>query len=365
MGNPASPAGPLAPTTPAAAAHGGSQPEAATSSWRHVYRWDLDKTYLATDFDSVRGLLRTALEGAGEKVNVPGSAALLRELSAARPGALPSRVCVLSGSPTQMRRVLEEKLRLDGITWHEFHLKPQWENLRRGRFRALREQVGYKLPLLLRSRVGMPASARETLFGDDAEADAFVYSLYADAVSGRVPEKELLRVLKAAGAYSDAVDDCVASLRRIEPGDAVEGIFIRLERRSPPLFFRPFGARLVPVFNWFQAALVLFCRGHVDAGGVVAVTRAFLRADRRDAAELANLFQDLLRRGHLPGTAMQDLGIAVQELADVAGEAEVVWNCAQRFLDLGTCRQFRPPLGPEQADYVKLLEHLKTRKGEG
>ena len=29
-----------------------------------VYRWDLDKTYLLTDFDSLRGIVRTAMEPA-------------------------------------------------------------------------------------------------------------------------------------------------------------------------------------------------------------------------------------------------------------------------------------------------------------
>ena len=44
-----------------------------------IFRWDLDKTYLQTDFDSVRALLRTAFEGAEAKRTVPGAATLLRE----------------------------------------------------------------------------------------------------------------------------------------------------------------------------------------------------------------------------------------------------------------------------------------------
>ena len=46
----------------------------------HIYRWDLDRTYLDTEIDSVRGLLRTALESAGEKKVIPGADALLRSL---------------------------------------------------------------------------------------------------------------------------------------------------------------------------------------------------------------------------------------------------------------------------------------------
>jgi len=125
----------------------------------HVYRWDLDKTYLRTDFDTWRGLLRAAWEKASAKVNVAGSAALMRELKAL-PGA---RVCLISGSPRQMRKTLEEKFRLDRVGVDEFTLKPNVENLLRGRFRALRDQVGYKLPALLQSRMKLAKELEETL----------------------------------------------------------------------------------------------------------------------------------------------------------------------------------------------------------
>src|SRR5205823_3098808 len=50
-------------------------------------RWDLDKTYLRSEFDSLRSLLRTAFERAEDKVDVPGVAELLRGRLAAPPGA--------------------------------------------------------------------------------------------------------------------------------------------------------------------------------------------------------------------------------------------------------------------------------------
>ena len=331
--------------------------------WRHIYRWDLDKTYLETDFESVRRMVRIAFERPEEKTNVPGSAALLRELGRDQDDLPPSRVCIVSGSPRQMRRTLEKKLELDGVRWHEFDLKPQWENLRRGRFRAVREQVGYKLPLLLRSRLKTDGAGgvRETLFGDDAEVDAFIYSLYGDVLAGRVNEDGLVRVLRAVGAYDDAVDKAVASAKELDHEDAVERIFIMLDGRTPPAFFRPFGPRVVPIFNYFQAALVLFSGGHLSAKGVVAVTRSFLEAEGRSAEDLANFFQDVVRRGHLPATAMQDLGIAIQDLSDVPNEAGVVWKAVQRFTDLGAARRFLPPAPPPGGDYEALLAHLRSR----
>ena len=195
----------------------------------HVYRWDLDKTYLKTDFDTVRDLVRSAFEGAEKKQTVPGAAALLRELKKA-PG---SRVCFISGSPRQMRKVLTRKLQLDGVEFDEFILKPNLGNLFRGRFRALREQVGYKLPALLSGRAGIDAAVRETCFGDDAEADAFVYSLYADVMSGRCDRKMLERVMELARVYPDDAVRTLALVDTVGRADAESRIYIRLDRRSP------------------------------------------------------------------------------------------------------------------------------------
>ena len=143
---------------------------------RLVYRWDLDKTYLRTEFDTVRDLVKTAFESAAQKRTVPGAAALLRELRATEPRG----IYIVSGSPEQLRRVLEAKLRLDGIRWDSLTLKPQLHALLRGRFRFLKDQVGYKLGSLLETRAELPAEVDEFMFGDDAEADAFIYSIYSD-----------------------------------------------------------------------------------------------------------------------------------------------------------------------------------------
>src|SRR6202050_1543606 len=173
---------------------------------RHIARWDLDKTYLRTEFDTLRDLVRTALERPDEKRTNPGASTLMREM--VRAGV---SVHILSGSPEQMRHRLEDKLRLDGITWDSFTLKPNLQNLLRLRFRAVKDQLGYKLPALLGSRAklaegGAPAiDSTETLFGDDAEADAYVYSLYADFVAGRVGEDVLLGVLEGGRVYDDIV----------------------------------------------------------------------------------------------------------------------------------------------------------------
>jgi phosphoglycolate phosphatase-like HAD superfamily hydrolase len=84
---------------------------------RHTFRWDLDKTYLRTEFDSLVDLARSAIENAADKQAYPGATALLRALR--QDG---HRICIVSGSPTQMRQVLAAKLALDGVAYDEFVL---------------------------------------------------------------------------------------------------------------------------------------------------------------------------------------------------------------------------------------------------
>jgi hypothetical protein len=192
---------------------------------RRIYRWDLDKTYSrrsSTPFASWSGpRCRRRARSSGS-----GAAALIRELRSQGD----SQLCIISGSPTQMRTVLEAKLKLDGVEWDELVLKDNVRNLLRGRFRALRGQVGYKLPVLLESRIHAPLEAEEVLFGDDAEADAFIYSLYADLVAGRVDEAVLGQVLEAAQVYPDDRARIVTAWRPSPRADPVRRIFIHLDR---------------------------------------------------------------------------------------------------------------------------------------
>jgi hypothetical protein len=274
----------------------------------HIARWDLDKTYLRTEFDSLRDLLRTALERPDEKRTNPGASTLLREM--VRAGI---RVHILSGSPEQMRRRLEDKLRLDGITWDTFTLKPNLQNLLRLRFRAVRDQLGYKLPALVKARAAVgengesPAAWHETLFGDDAEADAYVYSLYADIVSGRVTEEVLLGVLERGRVYDDVLEQTLEIVRGIEPVDAVERILIHLERQTPPDDFRTYGLRVVPFYNYLQAAFVLHEDDRLAPGGVLRVAVELVTEHHFDGDALARSYLDLGRRGHLRGTRVEAL----------------------------------------------------------
>lgn len=329
---------------------------------RRIYRWDLDKTYLQTDFDSFRALLKTAMQKAHEKVAVPGAAALIRELRAAGD----SRLCIVSGSPTQMRSVLQEKLKLDGIEWDEFVLKDNVGNLFKGKFKALRGQVGYKLPVILESRATAPVEAEEVLFGDDAEADAFIYSLYADLIAGRVDEKIVDEVLKAADVYPEDAERVRRAWKKVPKGDPVRRIFIHLDRKTPPAHFARYGPRVVPIFNYFQAALVLMADGHLTAPQVIKVAVEMVQTAGYNLLTLSNSFQDLLRRGLPVGDVAQALIQALQGpnalLAAMRPVPDIVAAFTKRIAALGST----PPAAPAvQVDYLALLKDALPRTHKG
>jgi hypothetical protein len=267
------------------------------------------------------------------------------------------RVHILSGSPEQMRRRLEDKLRLDGIAWETFTLKPNLQNVLRLRFRAIRDQLGYKLPALLRARAdlaeqGEPAAAStESLFGDDAEADAYVYSLYADFLAGRVGEDVLVRVLERGRIYADVIAAAMGTARTVEHADVVERILIHLERQTPPDDFRGYGPRVVPFYNYLQAAFVLYEDGRLGPEGVLRVAVELVTEHRFDGDALARSYLDLARRGHLRGTRVDALSAAldawlaygpapaadelrsmVERLPALAGIAHATWRGTEPLL---------------------------------
>jgi hypothetical protein len=337
---------------------------------KHTFRWDLDKTYLRTEFDSIKDLARSAIETAADKQAFPGATALLRALR--QDG---NRICIVSGSPTQMRQVLAAKLALDGVEYDEFVLKNNLRNILRGRFRSLRAQIPYKLPAMLASRVAVAADA-ETLFGDDAEADAIVYCLYADLVAGRVSLGDLERVLVASRAYPDDIARIVGLAAAAPKGEAVRRMFIHLDRRSPPTSFRRFGARLAPVYNYFQAALVLYEDKVLSARQVIFVALEMLDSGQYELGHLATSVQDVIRRGLVVrDTALQlvaDAGEAAKSGAlsgrtDLPPFDRIAESFRERVRELGGAHD--EPAPGEPLDYVRLVdeehEHRRKRRRHG
>ena len=332
----------------------------ATRARRTIYRWDLDKTYLSTDFDSLKGLFRAALEKAEDKVAFPGARVLLRELCATQPRGL----YILSGSPQQMRRVIEEKLTLDGIKWDGLVLKPSLNRLLRGRFRFLRDQVSYKLGALLASRIALNEPYDEIMFGDDAEADAFVYSLYADLCSGRVGPELLAQVLELARAYDDDASELLELARSVPKRDVALRIFIHLERLEPSTVFSHFGRRVCAFHNYFQPALVLLEDGLLDPDATLRVGLELVRAHAFSPEALGASYVDLARRKLLSEPTAALLRAAVERITPENGEIEeALASLSQALAVAALPKRSVPPGGgaDDPLDYLTLLPSDKAR----
>ena len=336
---------------------------------RHVFRWDLDKTYLRSEFERVRDLVKSALEDAKDKKAFPGAAALLRSLRQTPE----HRICIVSGSPSQMRTVLSAKLALDGIEYDEFVLKNNLRNLRKLRFRAFRAQIPFKLPALLESRTGLLGSPPETLFGDDAEADAIIYCLYADILADRVSPHELERIMDAARAYDDQTARIIALAESVKKGDAISRVLIHLEGRSPTSTFAKFGRRLTPIYNYFQAALLLYADELLSARQVLYVARDMLASGEVEPATLANSLQDLIRRGRLDPDTAQALCLEFAEISSSGGQPPegqppadaIAWTFAERIRQLGRSSSMEWPAEDPKLDYVNLVDkEFRKRSGK-
>jgi hypothetical protein len=265
-----------------------------------VFRWDLDKTYLRTELDSLRGMARIPFERAEDKINVPGVVPLIRGLRAdALAAGRETRIYFVTASPPQIGKAIKDKLALDAIDYDGIVFKNQLRNLVRGNFRHLREHVGFKLEELLRSRIAVPTAANEILFGDDWESDPVIYSVYADVVAGRMDAAELGKLLSLIGVEGKAIGRAQQLAAQIEHRDAVERIYINLERRTPLRHFRHFGPRLVPAFNYFQTASCLYQDGYLAIGTVAAVARELTASAGYTPTRLANSLADVSRRGVL------------------------------------------------------------------
>ncbi len=324
-------------------------------------RWDLDKTYLRTDFESIKDLIKTYRQKAEDKVAIVGARALMQALLDPHERNR-RRVTFISGSPTQMRTVLTRKLRLDGIEPDVFILKPNLSNILSGRLRSVRGQVGYKLSALMRTYVDA-SELDELLFGDDAEQDAFIYSLYADILAGRVDAVQLASILAACKLYRSEVDEVMALHGRLyNGGDSVRRIFIHLEARSPLDRFAPYGARVVPVYNYLQVALVLHQGKVLRARDIVAVLEAMSLAGYTPE-RLANSVQDLVRRGVV---AVADIERLAAELAAVeTTRGRTVSTFIQRLrstvVDLRHVRRTSPEW-LEEINYLGLYHAARFRR---
>jgi hypothetical protein len=119
---------------------------------------------------------------------------------------------------------------------------------------------------------------------------------------------------------------------------------------------------VVPIFNYFQAALVLAADGHLSAPQVVKVAVEMVQTGAHNLLTLSNSFQDLVRRGLPLAQVAEALIQALQGpqalLAAFRPVPDILAAFTQRLAALGTVP---PPPPVKPIDYLALLDHARPR----
>jgi hypothetical protein len=272
-----------------------------------VFLWDIDKTYLQTHFSSWRGLAAIPFERALDKKAVPGTVSLLRAL---RRGPENNQTALLplyfiSGSPPQLRSVIEQKMTLDGVHFDGLIFKDQWGLVRAGRPNDVKKQIGYKLSALLTLKLYIPGQPRFYCFGDDVESDAEVFSLFSEVMKG-LSKAKLLKELERHEVHEDDIADIFSILEEPSMRESIEAyqeitpvkqIFIHLDRRTKPDTLQ--NELVFPTFNFLQTAMVLTHLGRIPESSITSVAQDLRRNNMSERA-IKRYVDDALNRFNLP-----------------------------------------------------------------
>ena len=131
---------------------------------------------------------------------------------------------------------------------------------------------------------------------------------------------------------------------------------IHLDRQSPPSSFDVYRPKVVPFYNYLQAAFVLAEDGRLGGNGVLDVARVLMLRYGFDPEALGRSYLDLLRRGHARGNIGSVLRAGLSNGGDdltVRARLEEMLGLIDRHLAMAGPRVSRGrPVTPR--DYVEL-----------
>lgn len=272
------------------------------ADFQDFFIWDLDKTYLDTSIDSVRGLITTIVERAFLKKNIPGTNTLIQRISRYQRERNQKElfpVFFITASPPQMEEKIREKLSLDGIFPLGCFFKDNLRNLAPKKFRRLRKQIGYKVQALMQLRSLLPKEIKQICWGDDSESDAIIYNLYSDICSRRVSISELRFTLEKLGVSQDQILKILDFQSEVPDTDPVEKIYINLATDTDPDYYLKFGRRTLPTYNTFQVALDLLQDQRLALEDLYTITQEMVSNYNFTSEELVGFFDELIRRNVL------------------------------------------------------------------
>lgn len=329
------------------------------SQFEEVYVWDLDKTYLDTNWQSLVDILKISFADSSHKKNVPGTATLARCIQkhwtqTKHEGPLP--LFFITASPPQMEKKIREKLESDQLHPLGIFFKDNLKNVWPGRFRRLTQHVGYKLSALLYLRSHLSDEVTQVLWGDDSETDAVIYSLYSDLCTGRLKGKAREQVLRKFNVLPQAQKRFEEFTRHIGNNDPVEKIYINLAVDTDPEYYLKFGRRLVPTYSAFQICLDLFQDSRLSLDHVLDVGRDLRKTYQFSQDQLQFMLDDMIRRQIIGKPtcarlipALKENQLIYQDYEPSIAPAEVTAEVGQRVFEL---EGHYEPWVPERIDYM-------------
>lgn len=269
------------------------------SQHSEVYVWDLDKTYLDTSIDSIKGLFRTIFEKSLTKKNIPGASELLKSIANTRKKHFTEAefpLFFVSASPPQMESKISEKFGLDEIAPLGMFYKDNLRNLAPSRLLFLKKQIGYKIQALMQLRCHLGSEVRMICFGDDSESDAIIYNLFSDICARRHTPLQIERLLIELGISRSQVEEILKLQSLVPIQDPVEKIYINLATDTDPDYYNKFGRRTLATYDTFQVALDLVQDQRMSLEELGVVMQALEAKYDFTSAQLIRGFEDLIRR---------------------------------------------------------------------
>lgn len=271
---------------------------ASEAQWQHPMQivCDIDKTYLESHYETLRGMARIMLENAMDKITVAGARELLRALKFQdHPRICAAGVTVplhfVSSSPPQLRAVLEHKIGMDYLSCASNSFKDQIYNLKKAKFSLLKQQVSYKVAAILALASTCTNLKQLILIGDNAESDPYIYMLVKYILTARISRADSTACLGVMGISAEMAGELFARLDCFE-AKAVQPPQVLIAIRRAHLALPQPSSPLVQDIFWFEhylhLAIMLSELGYIQPTGLCqflteAVTHS--RLDLRWAAE--------------------------------------------------------------------------------
>lgn len=271
--------------------------ETTAHTAKSIFLWDVDKTYLDTKFETLKGLWKTATEKANNKVNIPGTGELTRCLNEHFKDDF--AIFFVTASPPQIEHKIYQKLKFDGVEPYGIFCKDNFQNLSPRKLWRITKHVGYKLQALLQLRLLLADDVRIVMFGDDGESDAVIYSLLSDICSRRIDSGSIRQILNFYKVMDSQVDIILDLQSRIPNNDPVDKVYINLADDTDADYYLKYGFRTLPTYSSFQTAVDLFQDKKLDLEHVTRVASRLVSKYEYTPEEIEASFDDLIRRSRL------------------------------------------------------------------